>query len=162
MKFRAKRQSGQALLELAFIVPILLLLAIGVIEIGRYAYISILIGNAARAGAAYGAQSNQQSTCPPPSPCGIQQAAINDFQSNGQSSANLTVTTSTSCGCDAAGTITTFGCTTTTNPNAGKCTTGRWVIVVSVTASGNFSGLFSYPGIPNPMSISRTASMRVQ
>ena len=44
------RQSGQALVEMAFVVPLLLLLALGVIEVGRYAYISILVGNAARAG----------------------------------------------------------------------------------------------------------------
>ena len=43
------------------ITPLLLLLLIGVIEFGRFAYLGILVGNAARAGAAYGAQSLAQS-----------------------------------------------------------------------------------------------------
>ena len=163
-------QSGQALIELAFVVPVLLILALGVIEIGRYAYIAILIGNAAHAGASYGAQSHQQSS----DQGGIQSAAEYDFagtitgsanatttHTNGQLVSKLTVTSFTTCGCDAAGTVTTAGCTTTTNPNAGTCVTGRWVVVVSVTASGSFRPLFNYPGIPNPFDVSRTALMPV-
>jgi Flp pilus assembly protein TadG len=160
-----RKQSGQALIEFAFVVPILLLLALGVIEIGRYAYISILIGNAARAGAAYGAQSNAQSV----DTTGIANAADYDFAgatsgsttTNGLTVSNLTVASSVSCGCDSAGTITSAGCTTSVNPTAGSCTTGNWVVYVSVTASGSFSGLFNYPGIPNPLAISRTAILPV-
>ena len=51
------RERGQSLVELAFVVPLLLLLLVGIIEIGRFAYYSILVSNAARAGAQYGAQS---------------------------------------------------------------------------------------------------------
>ncbi len=160
-----RKQSGQALIELAFVLPVLMLLALGVIEVGRYSYIAILIGNAARAGAAYGAQSNAQSA----DTNGIAHAADYDFAgatsgstaNNGQTVSKLTVTSSVACGCDSAGVITAFGCTTATNPNAGSCTTGNWVVVVSVTASGTFNALFSYPGIPSPITISRTASMRV-
>jgi len=92
-------------------------LALGVIEIGRYAYIAILVGNAARAGAAYGSQSKQQSN----DSNGIADAAKYDFagaksggtaQTNGLGESTLTVTSSVSCGCDSAGTITTFGCRT--------------------------------------------------
>ena len=54
---------------------------------GRYAYLSILVGNAARAGTAYGAQSLAQSV----DATGIQTAATNDFQNNGPNSAVLTV-----------------------------------------------------------------------
>ena len=46
---------------------------------GRYAYISILVGNAARAGAGYGAQSLAQSV----DTAGITTAVDNDFQNNG-------------------------------------------------------------------------------
>jgi Flp pilus assembly protein TadG len=156
---------GQALVEFAFVLPVLLALLLGVIELGRYAYISILIGNAARAGAAYGSQSKVQSV----DTTGIQNAAAYDFagatsgpsSTNGQPVSQLTVTSSVACGCDAAGTITSFGCTTTTNPNAGTCVTGRWVVVLSVTASGTFSALFNYPGIPGSITVARTASIRV-
>jgi len=165
-----KRQTGQALVEFAFILPILLVLLLGVIELGRYAYISILVGNAARAGAAYGSQGNPQSI----DTTGIQNAAYYDFAGvtsgtsslNGQSVSQLTVTSTIACGCDSAGSITSYGCDSKTNPNAGNCPllgspSGNWVIVVSVTASGTFNALFNYPGIPSSLTISRTASMRV-
>jgi Flp pilus assembly protein TadG len=152
-----RQQSGQALLELALLTPLLLILVLGVIEMGRYAYISILVGNAARAGAAYGAQSLPQSV----DTTGIQTAADNDFQNNGQAVASLTVTSNTSCGCDNGGSVAAAGCTTTTNPTAGKCAAGHWVVMVSVTASGTFNGLFGYPGIPQSITVSKTATLRV-
>src|SRR5580704_13108987 len=49
------RECGQSLIELAFVIPFLLL--VGIIEIGRFAFYSIVVANAARAGAQYGAQS---------------------------------------------------------------------------------------------------------
>ena len=166
-------QCGQALMEMAFVLPILLLLALGVIEIGRYAYIAILVGNAARAGAAFGAQSKQQSN----DSTGMQNAAQFDFAGSSSSTPNrgrpgatnglaystLTVTSTTSCGCDSAGAITTYGCNVAAgNANPGVCPAGsRWIVFVSVTANGNFNSLFSYPGIPSPITISRTASLPV-
>jgi len=50
-------QSGQSLVELALLTPLLLLLLIGIVEMGRYAYLSIVLGNAAETGALYGAQN---------------------------------------------------------------------------------------------------------
>jgi len=152
-----RSQSGQSLLELALITPLLLLLAIGGIELGRYAYISILVGNAARAGAAYGAQGLALSA----DTTGIQTAADNDFQNNGQLVSKLTVTSATSCGCDNGGTTTSALCSTLTNPSAGTCVAGHWVVMVSVTASGTFNSLFNFPGIPTPLSVSRTSTIRV-
>jgi Flp pilus assembly protein TadG len=150
-----RRQSGQALIELAFIVPLLLLVGLGVIEIGRYAYIGILVGNAARAGAAYAAQGLTTSG----DTTGIQQAANRDFQSNGQNVSDLNVTSTLTCGCDTSGTVspdTNGACFPSTPPTC----TGHWVVTVHVTASGTFNALFNYPGIPSSLSVSRTASMR--
>jgi Flp pilus assembly protein TadG len=56
-KSRLRSQRGQSLIEVALLTPLLLSLMVGTIEMGRYAYLSILVGNAARAGAAYGSQS---------------------------------------------------------------------------------------------------------
>ena len=150
-------QSGQSLVEVALLTPLLLALLVGGIELGRYAYIAILVGNAARAGAGYGAQSLVQSV----DTTGIQTAADDDFQSNGQNVSNLKVTSSTSCGCDNGGTTTSAACTTSSNSSAGTCTSGHWVVMVSVTASGTFNSLFSYPGIPKSISVSNTATLRV-
>jgi len=158
---RRKLQSGQALVELAFLLPALILLLLGVIEIGRYAYISILVGNAARAGTAYGAQSLVTSA----DTTGITAAAVADFNNNGQDPTTLQVPAAnqvTTCGCDSSGSIVTANCDPQINPSAGTCTGGaHWVVTLAVTASGTFSSLFSYPGIPSPLTISRTSSMRV-
>jgi Flp pilus assembly protein TadG len=159
------RQSGQALVELAFILPVLLLLALGVIEIGRYAYISILVGNAAHAGAMYASLGTSQAA----DQTGIQNAALYDFagatsgttKTNGQVAGNLTVTSAQSCGCDAGGSVATAVCDKNANPTAGTCATGHWVVAVSVTASGTFNSLFNYPGIPGSIDVSRTSTLRV-
>jgi Flp pilus assembly protein TadG len=135
----------------------LLALLLGVIEMGRYAYISILVGSAARAGAAYGAQSLVLSV----DTTGIQTAADNDFKNNGQDTGSLTVSSVVSCGCDSNGTISPAACSTFTNRDAGSCNSGHWIVMISVTASGTFSSLFSYPGIPKTLTVSNTATLRV-
>jgi Flp pilus assembly protein TadG len=145
------------MLELALVIPALLLLLLGTIEMGRFAYIGILVGNAARAGAAYGSESLAQSV----DTAGIKTAADNDFQNNGQSLGSLSENSSVSCGCDSGGTVTSAGCTTASNAGAGTCASGHWVVMVSVTASGTFNALFDYPGVPKSVAISRTSIMRV-
>jgi Flp pilus assembly protein TadG len=155
-------QSGQALVEFALVVPMLLLLALGVIEIGRYAYIATLIGNAARAGAAYGSQSHAQAG----QSADIATAASNDFQSNGQPASALKVVSSFSCGCDSNGTVTPSPIGTNAYcfvSGATSCTGGgHFVEIVSVTASGKFSSLFNYPGIPQSITVSNLSQMRVR
>jgi Flp pilus assembly protein TadG len=150
-----RSQVGQSLVEVALLTPLLLALLVGGIELGRYAYVAILVGNAARAGAAYGAQSLPQSV----DTTDIKTAADNDFQNNGQNVSDLTVTSSTSCGCDNGGTVTLA--TSCTGTGAGTCAAGHWVVMVSVTASGTFNSLFSYPGIPKSITVSRTSTIRV-
>src|SRR5258708_20297575 len=49
---------GEAFVELALVMPMLILLILGGIEIGRLAYADIEISNAARAGVAYAMQSH--------------------------------------------------------------------------------------------------------
>ena len=38
-----RTDSGQSLMELAYMVPVLLLLTVGIIEVGRFAYYAILV-----------------------------------------------------------------------------------------------------------------------
>jgi Flp pilus assembly protein TadG len=158
-----RHESGQSLLEVALLLPIFIGMLLGVIELGRYAYISILVGNAARAGAAYGAQSLVQSI----DVAGIQTAADNDFQNNGQNVATLTVTSSTTCACDNGRSVSVSSqtaCSALANRQAGSCDPvpgSQWVVMVSVTASGTFNSLFNYPGIPSTLTVSSTATLRV-
>ena len=149
------------MVELAILLPILLLLALGVIEMGRYAYIGILVGNAARAGAAYGSQSLAQAG----QNAAITLAADNDFKSNGQLASTLNVSSTFSCGCDSNGVVTPSPIGTNAQcfvKDANKCLGGgHWVVTLSVTASGTYNALFNYPGIPTSLNISRTSEMRV-
>jgi Flp pilus assembly protein TadG len=148
-------ERGQSLLEVALLTPLLLALLVGAIELGRYAYIGILVGNAARAGAAFGSESLVNSV----NTTGIQTAADNDFRNNGQSVSSLMVSSSVFCGCDTNGTVSAAACT---GGNAGTCSLGgHWVVLVSVTASGTFNSLFHYPGIPASISLLRTSTVRV-
>jgi len=160
LRFADRRlQLGQALVELALILPVMLLLLIGVIEFGRYAYISILVGNAARAGALYGAQGFLKATINNPD---ITTAARNDFASNGLDSTTLAVDSFPTCGCDIGGTIATdtaANCDPT--PGVPPSCSANWAVTIHVTAHHTYTGLFNYPGIPASLPLSRTASMRV-
>jgi Flp pilus assembly protein TadG len=145
------------LLEVALLLPLLLGLLLGVIEVGRYAYMGILVDNAARAGAAWATESVGNST----NTVGIQQAADNDYQNNGQNPALLTVTSSVACGCDDGSNSTSWAslaaCTSTTS-----CPTGsQFAVVVTVTATGIFTPLFHYPWTPSQLNVQKQAVMRV-
>lgn len=67
-------ERGQSVLEMALIVPLLILLLLGIIEVGRYAELAIVVANAARTGAVYGAQNLATAA----NTGGIQDAVQND------------------------------------------------------------------------------------
>jgi Flp pilus assembly protein TadG len=152
---RYRRESGQTLVELGLMLPFLLLLSIGVIEMGRYAHIGILVGSAARAGVAYGAQShNTAATGHLPE---ITAAARSDFSNNGQDPTLLNVSMAWTCACDNSGTITPLA-----DCINDVCPIGQnEAISLSVTATGTFTALFTYPGIPSSITVSRTATLRI-
>ncbi|MGH2428506.1 MAG: TadE/TadG family type IV pilus assembly protein [Candidatus Limnocylindria bacterium] len=54
---RSRRRRGQALVELAILLPVLLLLLVLAIDFGRVFFTYIGVGNAAREGAAYAAMN---------------------------------------------------------------------------------------------------------
>ena len=54
------RQSGQSMVELAILLPVLLWILLGAVDFGRVYYTSIAITNAARVGSAYGMDSRRQ------------------------------------------------------------------------------------------------------
>ena len=156
-----RSQSGQSMVELALLTPLLLLMVIGIVEMGRYGYLSILLSNAARAGASYGAQSLALSV----DTTGISNAAHNDFYNNGnstQNTSNFSATSTVTCGCDSSGSVspdTTPACYAV---GAGTCASGTWAVTVHVTVQAKFTSLFNYPGIPSSLTVSNTAVMRVQ
>ena len=172
-------QFGQSLYEVALLTPLLLTMLVGVVELGRYSYISILVANAARAGAAYGSQSLPQSATNYATY--IQAAATNDFQNNGQNVSLLTVQGGfpgpayNGCTCeDNSGVMNpdpaTDGasavnlCTTaSTEPDPSTwCPAGQhWVVLVSVEAKGTFASLFRFIPSLSSITIDRTSTLRV-
>ena len=139
--------SGTSLVEMAFVVPVILTLLIGVIELGRFAYFSILVANAASAGVQYGAQSLVTAA----DTTGMQAAAKND----GQNITGLTVTSTTNyCSCSGTPTV------HVTCP--ASCTAPAHALVyVDVVASGTFSPIFNYPGLPTTFTVAHDSKMRV-
>jgi Flp pilus assembly protein TadG len=159
--FRSDR--GQSLIELALLTPVLMILVVGLVEMGRYASLSILVGNAARAGAQFGSQNLADAA----NTTGITCAAENESLSGGTAPAcpssnplALTVTPTTVCGCDNGGTITAMATCTSSCAN-------HVVVSVQVNAKGTFTPLFSYAKplfgyltIPS-VTITDTATQRV-
>lgn len=149
---RFRRECGQGLLEVAMLTPLLLLLTLGAIEIGRYASKSLSLGNAARAGVAYGAQDHFYAT----DDAGITKAACQDFE--GQNTCSLSITKAYVCQCDNGGTVN----ATPIDCGTGSCPSGtREVVSLQVTAGGTFTSLFNYPGIPSQVTVTRSATMRL-
>jgi len=78
--------AGQSLVEFVLIVPLLVILLVGAIEIGRAAYYAIAVTNASRAAVQYGAQN----TATAAKTILIKQAAVDDFGSPMLSPDNVT------------------------------------------------------------------------
>ena len=138
-------ERAQSMVELALLTPLLLILIVGGVEMGRYASLSILVANAARAGAQYGAQSLANAADTTGIQCAVQNESLNTAPACPSSNPlGLTVSfpgppsgTTTVCGCDNGGTISAMATCTSACSN-------HMVVSVKVTASGTFNPLFSY------------------
>jgi hypothetical protein len=138
-------ERGQSLLEMALILPVLLLLLIAVFEIGRFAYYSIEVTNAARAAVQYGAQSLADSK----DIVGLRLAALNDAPDV----PGLTVSSTDLCACSEAPSAfvacPALGCS------------GHPVVFIQVDTSASVTPLFHYPGLPTSLTANGRATMRV-
>jgi Flp pilus assembly protein TadG len=140
---------GQAFVELALVLPIFILLMVGIMEIGRLAYASIEVSNAARAGVAYGSQNHITAS----DTANIQLAAAKEA-SNITSLATSVVTLSCSCS----------NGTSITCANAGTtCVSPAHIIeYVQVQTSAPVNTMFKFPGIPSSITLRGFANMRVE
>ncbi len=136
--------AGSVLAEVALLLTVLLLLAVGAMDFARVFYVSIELSNAARAGVQYGAQNVGLSG----DTAGMIQAAKNDAQDISMNAP----TASRFCQCPDG---TNVSCT-------GSCIGGTKRIYVQVNTSATFKTLLSYPGIPSTISLSGQAVMRAQ
>jgi len=138
-------QRGVALVEIAIMLPFLLLLAIGGIEIGRYANYANIAANAAHAGVQYGAQSLAAAS----DTTGMENAAKIDWGS----ATGFTATASHYCKCS-------DGTASTCLSSDCQLPLHR-ILWVQVVVTGSLNSILSYPAVPRTFNISKTAIMRV-
>jgi Flp pilus assembly protein TadG len=138
--------AGQSLLEFALTMPLFILILVGTVELARFAWAAIEVSNAARAGAAYGAQDHTTVDDVP----GIKAAAANDAPDL----TGLTVIPSKSCTCSTAPTTTLMSCSLSLCPSPAIL-----LDFVHVNTSANVTPLINYPGLPTPFTVQGSAVM---
>jgi Flp pilus assembly protein TadG len=142
---RSGLAKGQSAVELAVVVPVLMLLLVAAADFCRIFYMSIGVMNAARAGAQYGSQTVITAA----DSAGMIAAAKTD----GSNFANLTATAS-QCTCASSSTLTIC-------PSS-YCTNAAQATFVEVDTQGLFVTLVNYPGIPTSTTLTGKAIMQVQ
>jgi Flp pilus assembly protein TadG len=152
----AASSRGAALVELAISLPLVLLIFVITIDFARVFYESIALTNAARAGAQYGSSTAARSG----DLAGMQMVAMTAVNTAG-----VTAVATRSCQCASDS-----GVFSATTPVANDCTTApalscpanHRVITVTVTTSKTFTTIMSnFPGVPNSLDLTRTATLRV-
>lgn len=138
-------------MELALLLPILTMLLLGTVDLGRLAYMSIEVSNAARAGVQYG----QQNSSTWADITGMQTAATNDAADlAGANNGNLTAVATYWCQCS-DGTVVTPNC----SPQP-SCSANHRVDYVKVVATATYKPWFPCPGVPSSTSLTSQAVMR--
>jgi Flp pilus assembly protein TadG len=175
-------ESGQTLIEFALMLPFMMLLLLGIAEIGRAAFITITVTNAATAGAEYGSQNSADAK---DQDGAVELKAICD--ANGYTSDLVPVCQTTTgilappstvcayhaCTCDNGNTGTSCNTIVWPLPGTGACTamtdtcstitcTGQIVECVHVNTHADFSPLFHYPGLPTTYQANGKTTMRVR
>ena len=135
---------GQASVELALTLPLLLMMFLVVIDAGHAFYIAISVSNAARAGVQYGSQNLGTAS----DNAGMQSAAANDAPNI----SGLIATATHFCQCS-DGTAST--CLST------DCSGSHRLLYTQVTTSAPYTPLISFMGILPAMTIPGKATMRV-
>lgn len=137
-------QSGQALVELGLVIPLLCLLLVGAVEWGRLAFAAIEVSNAAMAGVQYGSRNATTAG----DTTGIQTAAAND-------AVDITLGTTTptlSCTCS-------DGSSSTCQPT--DCSGSHIETILTVQTQTTFDPGFHLPGFANSYTLYGLAVQKV-
>jgi Flp pilus assembly protein TadG len=154
---RKVTEGGQALTEFALMLPILCLLSIGIVEIGRAAAITIAVNNGATAGAEYGSLNEAAAK----NITLIEQFAIDDAKLSPP--ITMTATATYGCTCDnGAGTSCTYPVPGQDSCPTIDCGGGDIVECVQVNTHADYGSLFHYPGLPSTYQANGRAVMRVR
>jgi Flp pilus assembly protein TadG len=143
-----RRRAAQSMVELALILPVLVILLLVALDFARMFYMSMEVTDAARAGAQWGAQNAANAG----NVSGMEQAACNSML---DISCTPGTNTTASSFCQCSGSSGTISCT-----SPGSCTTV--LNFVTVTATATFKTVVTYPGLPSSVPLSTSATMQVQ
>jgi Flp pilus assembly protein TadG len=144
MSFRGAEE-GVSLLEFALIVPILVFIVFGVVDLSLVIGQSMVVTQAAEAGAAYGTLAGNQNDS-----TGMKNAATN--AANGLS--GFSVTEINWCSCTSGGSA--VGCSSSCPDSASP------IMYVKVQTSATEQVLVSYPGLPSSFVLNGISILRVQ
>jgi Flp pilus assembly protein TadG len=151
MRTAVRSERGSSLLEFAIVAPVLVFLLVGLVEIGRYEYFAIVAAHAAHAAAQYGAQDLETAY----DNDGITRAALRDGGGlPNWTGAGGNVTINQLCALDGAA-------PGTCNTPWGSSPPQNTIYYVQVQVTGTFTSLLNYPGIPNQIPVSGSATLRV-
>ena len=135
---------GVATVEMALMLPFLLITMIGIIDVARAAFVSALpVANAASAGAFYGAQGPGYAV----STADILAAANADAQVSG-----MTITSSAYCECPDGSAST---CA------LGECDGERIREYIQVDTEADWTPIFNYPGLPGSVTLRGQSTIQV-
>ena len=145
----ADSQSGQSIVELTLLLPLLFLIFLAGTDLARLFFHASAIAQAARSGAQYGAQNLGTAA----NTTGMRDAAINAAGDLGLSAADISPAPRRyfQCGSD------------TPTATETVCSDGRAPkVFVEVSVQKPFSTLFKYPGMSHTVNVQRVATLRVQ
>ena len=137
---------GAVSVELGITLSLLTIMVIPTIDIGMGAYTQMQVANAAQAGAEYAAVNGWNSA-------NVSTAVTSATKLSGVSASPAPTET---CVCVTAGAIVaaTCGATCSNGDTAGTFVTSN--------AQATYTTLFSYPGVPSPMTMAASSTVRIQ
>ena len=157
-------RTGQAILEVAITIPLLVLLLVIITDGGRMFFTYIQVNEAARAGAQYGAQNFTTAK----DNTGMQNAAI----AAAPNIPGMTAAATSFCCCpnSTETTCTNFGSGTATGSFASSCGVDPintqkcpdWRRYEQVTTKGTFKTLLNYPGLASSITFNGASILRAR
>lgn len=155
LKRLAPSCEGSALVELGLLLPMLAGMIVPLTDLGMGAYAQMQLQNAVQAGAETALASGFNPT-----------KITTSVTANGASLSSLVVATPTQrCGCSTSSGTIVFSTTQSPPgcyppcPSGGVGNTGTYV---TVSATAQYTPLFNYPGISNPVNLSGISVIRIQ
>ncbi len=138
-------RDGASAVEFALIAGILAMMLLGLMDFGLGFWEKMEVGNGARAGAEYAVRNGYDSSK-------IQTAVTNSINLSG-----LTISSAESCGCPnaTAGINTSYSCGETC-PDGGIAGT-----YVTVDTQASYHTIFHWPGVPNPITLASSSTVRI-